>query len=631
MQNKKYLQNFLIILLISIFNVSGKVTADSVYDFVTGQAISIIPQNPAEKLLFNAIKNGVLANFDKLPKEQRTVKTYRLNMYLRSFSSNNIPRLLIQGATFDGEFDLSYLSITQVRIYRCIFNDVIWFIGSKTDFVEFKACNFLKKINACRLQTNLFVKFNGCLFKNAELDLSRAIIGGELDFGDSKFQCENSSALNARDTKIDGSIYFENCDIEGNTCLQYTEVNGNIFIDNARLYFPNGVTIDATCAKAKGLILKRSLIIGEVRFPGSKIATSVEFTNVQLKNDTKLALDMQYSTVDGIVCFRESTEIFGCISFDYSKIENDIYFLDAKLIDKLDTAGGLRPVGEVLLARKCNIGGQMVFSENFIVIGTIRLEKTNIEGSLELRCDSTSQFAIVLRGTHTISYGDNKYSWKNAGQIILDGFVYETFSANTIIDWEYRVKWIRKQKEFCIQPYQQLANVLRMQSDENSAKKVLIAMEKDFSKWGKTTFLQRSFHWLYSIFDYGYSPWKALYYMFGFILFGTIFFGAGFRKGLMKPSKDSEITNKDLTDFLVTKKWENLVDYLIYSLDLLLPIINLKHSENWIPDRLAGKTSFVNFYFNWGSILRIYYWLHIVAGWVIGTVFVIAISGIMKQ
>jgi hypothetical protein len=53
----------------------------------------------------------------------------------------------------------------------------------------------------------------------------------------------------------------------------------------------------------------------------------------------------------------------------------------------------------------------------------------------------------------------------------------------------------------------------------------------------------------------------------------------------------------------------------IYSLDVLLPVVNLHQEEFWIPQ----------------GVVRWWAWLAILAGWLLTTVVVAALSGLLKK
>ena len=73
---------------------------------------------------------------------------------------------------------------------------------------------------------------------------------------------------------------------------------------------------------------------------------------------------------------------------------------------------------------------------------------------------------------------------------------------------------------------------------------------------------------------------------------------------------------------------------LIYSLETFVPIVKLKLEEYWIPDANRG---FVLLWFDRfplltvGGLFRCYLWFHILAGWVLTTLWVAGFTGLLKS
>ena len=60
---------------------------------------------------------------------------------------------------------------------------------------------------------------------------------------------------------------------------------------------------------------------------------------------------------------------------------------------------------------------------------------------------------------------------------------------------------------------------------------------------------------------------------------------------------------------------------ILYSADVFLPIVNLHQEDFWLPN---GKHDV-------GWYVLLYMWFHIAAGWVLTTVFVVGLTGIVKK
>ncbi len=60
---------------------------------------------------------------------------------------------------------------------------------------------------------------------------------------------------------------------------------------------------------------------------------------------------------------------------------------------------------------------------------------------------------------------------------------------------------------------------------------------------------------------------------------------------------------------------------LVYSIDVTIPIINLEQRVYWLPDTSTTK----------GLRVQILMWVFIAAGWALSTLFVAAVTGLVRR
>jgi hypothetical protein len=219
---------------------------------------------------------------------------------------------------------------------------------------------------------------------------------------------------------------------------------------------------------------------------------------------------------------------------------------------------------------------------------------------------------------------DDEGSWPQQGRLRIDGLEYEGFAGDpTPMDAQRRLKWLRRQlPDFRPQPYDQLARVFRRMGWEAEAVEVLIAKQKDLIRYGKLSWWDKLTRRILGVtIRYGYCSGLALLWGLDFVIIGCLFFELAYIFGLMVPSS-LEIP----TDSLHSAGWRLPPNYpqfqaLAYSLDAFLPIVDLHQESFWLPD--AGKP--------FGALIRLYLWLHIVAGWFFSTLFVSGVTGLVKS
>ena len=99
---------------------------------------------------------------------------------------------------------------------------------------------------------------------------------------------------------------------------------------------------------------------------------------------------------------------------------------------------------------------------------------------------------------------------------------------------------------------------------------------------------------------YGYRTWQVGLWLLAFLIAGTVFFWVAYPEHITAAKRASE--TPDFQPF-------------IYSLDLLIPVINLQQRAAWIPHGAA----------QWVAVVLT------LAGWVLTTVAVAALSGLLKK
>jgi hypothetical protein len=275
-------------------------------------------------------------------------------------------------------------------------------------------------------------------------------------------------------------------------------------------------------------------------------------------------------------------------------------------------------------------------------------------------------------------FKDDEKSWPKANNLNLDGFTYDV-----IIDTENsdnlsnRIAWLRLQptNTFYAQPYQQLATILRARGYEDEANTVMI--EKNEVQSHSTIFLSSSWWW-YNIFGksigYGYRPMRAMWASIGFIFAGWLFFTLGFNKKfrrfedcwatqmvveLIKNGRcNCEWGRQMLVEFIAGSNYspdgnlfsptdtekafikegdkpdENYPKFnaFIYSLETFVPFVKLGVGDYWQPNANKGRLLpwREKGFLTTGGLLRIYFWIHIIAGWILTTLLVGALTGLIK-
>jgi len=179
-------------------------------------------------------------------------------------------------------------------------------------------------------------------------------------------------------------------------------------------------------------------------------------------------------------------------------------------------------------------------------------------------------------------------------------------------------KWSHLRPRVSAQPYEHLAEVLRKSGHEGEAREVLI--EKNWRMADEVKFNWRRAGgewWWYKIWGpllgFGYETWRAFWASVALIMVGWLIFRRSKGKGFIIPTDPNAYVAG--TAKLVPAYPP--FNAFIYSLETFVPLVKLGQADHWGP--LGAK--------RW---LHRYSWFHISAGWVLTTVWVAGLTGVLK-
>lgn len=419
---------------------------------------------------------------------------------------------------------------------------------------------------------------------------------------------------------------------------------------------------------------------GEVRLPGVQIGGDLQCNGAKLDNKAGNALLADSAVIKGSVFLSDDFTATGEVGLVGAQIDGDLECEGAKLDAK---------EGIALSANRAVIKGDVNLTGSFTSTGEVRLQGMWIDGSLSckgakldgksgvaLGCDGmqvTGSFffcglASPVQGVSLASAKvgrliDDAASWGE--KLVLDGFVYEHLAGEAPTDAATRLAWIKKQsckfiekEDFRPQPWKQLQKVLRAMGHTEDARQVGIAFEDhlraigrigqtpaDWQKWRRTAYshVVKAFHFSFKwLIGYGYRSLRLGAWMVGVWLFCAFVYWSAALQGVMAPSNPLVFQNMPQYEsckpnwYLCEALPEEYTGFspLAYSLDVLLPLVNLQQEQDWaalIPtpkgswyQELLGNWSFKHF-------VRLVIWFEILFGWVASLLLVAVVSGLTKR
>jgi hypothetical protein len=416
----------------------------------------------------------------------------------------------------------------------------------------------------------------------------------------------------------------------------------------------------ARCIDPKGIQLVAAKIIGPldlsfctVRFPLFLFRCCVtEEINVRSASLPGLFLNgssVQSISADGMHV-EGNVDLLGGFT-----AHGEVRLLGAQIGGNLDCSGGTfkNPPQEgpqsgstALNADGVNVTGSVFLRDGFAANGGVRLPGAQIGADLD--CSGGTFGELVVEGANIVRHLlvaliqdgakgkmnltnasaaaliDDEASWPAAGNLYLDGFVYGRITVGPT-DAETRLKWLALQPEFKPQPYSQLAKVLREGGHARDARRVLYERERRRRKAEDRSLFSRLISWVFkTTLGYGYYPHRvAVGGLVFLITIGWWFFRQGYLAGAVVPT-DRDAYYSFRTHGRPPDHYQRFTAF-IYSLENSVPLFNLGQKDLWTPDpspRGSDRRS---------DFLRRFRWCQIVLGWLLSTLFVASVTGVVRK
>jgi hypothetical protein len=218
------------------------------------------------------------------------------------------------------------------------------------------------------------------------------------------------------------------------------------------------------------------------------------------------------------------------------------------------------------------------------------------------------QGLVDLRHAHVGTLADAETSWPQ--RLRLRGFTYDALDDSSTIRAAARLRWLQADEEgYSPEPYEQLASVYRRAGRDQDARAIALGKQRARRRalandTQHRRILARSLQgWSFlldALVGYGYRTWLAGVWLLGLTFVGWWVYDLAYPTYLipLKPPGERPLFHAGL-----------------YALDLLLPIGDLNYQGAWVARGWARGV-----------------WLAwILAGWVLTTAVLAALTGILKR
>ena len=492
---------------------------------------------------------------------------------------------------------------------------------------------------------------------SAAVSLARATVGGTLDCRGGSFKKANASgdaptpetlwdiALSIEQATIGGPVFLDSgFKADGRVRLFAASVTA-VQCDGGSFSNPGGVALDASGIRVTERVLLRKDFNAEgaVVFRNSTVGGDFECAGATIDNAAGIAVDLSYSRIGGGAILTRGFSAVGTVLFHGAEINGALNCTAGSFMKPTSTAEAAtpNPMADVALsAEQAKIAGPIFLKSGFRAEGRVRLFAAAAlgvdcsEGSfvnaagiaLDLR-DMDLSGAFLLRSASVVgvlnlerarvaTLVDESSSWPS--RVELNGFTYSRLVSNDY-GWKSRKELLSRQTTYSSQPYIWLASVYRSGGHERDARKIQI--ERNKARLRSRT-LGRVNPWAQLMrltVGYGYEPWRAFIPVLLALALVTPAYARGAAHDEFRPTRSSP-TSSNVVSSQCTRHYPCL-EPIIYALDVIVPLVNLRQRESWYPDSSTRG----------GSILATLTSVLTIVGWMLTTAVVAGVTSALRR
>ncbi|WP_369205441.1 oxidoreductase [Streptomyces sp. PU-14G] len=408
--------------------------------------------------------------------------------------------------------------------------------------VRFEACRF-DEVVSLEGATTLAVAFVGCALPGLRASTTRC--GGRLDL--------RRSAIGERDGT------------ESAVDLVHADIAGGIRLDGAHLVAPGRVALEGGGLVVRGGVFCEDGFVaeGEIGFPGAELPGGLWMRGARIAVGAADVFAFHGDAVKASNVRLQGLRADGRIRLRGAQVDDLVSLQNAEL-----TGSG----------------------SSVMCVG-MRTE------ALDLRFARPPAGGVNLRNAHASRLQDDPRAWPTT--LGLDGFTYDWLgetAATRREDVRNRLAWLRYERVYAPQTYEQLASHYRRSGHEDEARRVLLVRER--RRRSTLGAAGRAWGWLLeATVGYGYRPWIAGIWLAVLTLLGSAVFAA-----------HTPVPNK---------KGEGApFNPVVYALDLMVPIGGLGQRDGWHWDE--------------GAVQGLAYGL-VAVGWILTTTVVAGVTRTLSR
>jgi sRNA-binding regulator protein Hfq len=631
-----------------------------------------------DRKLFRAVASGERADFSSINEEENDpagADKWRKKRIIRAKiiewlctdrnAKDKISHkgIMVKGARIDGVLNLADARIPfSLSFIKCAFPDTILLGNAVVQTLNLEGTHS-GAIEAYGLKVEGSVYLRDGFRAEGEVSLRAAKISGQLDCTNGQFINRKGMAIDGDAMQVGASVFLrDGFKAEGEVRLRYAHISGQLDCDSGEFINPMGTAIDGAAMQVGAdVLLRRSFEAkGKVSLLLARISGRLACDSGQFINPGKTAIDGDAMEVASSVFLRNGFKAEGEVNLVGAKISGQLDCRDGQFINA-DTVAingsgmqvgwsvylrrGFRAEGEVVMSgvkisgqlacdsgqfinpgktaingNAMEVGGHVILRDSIKVVGEVDLQTAIIGGGLQWRAFvSPENTTLDLRSCKIGILDDDSACWPSKGRLHLHGLTYNSLGDNAPKNAESRIEWLNRQPEdqFRPQPYEQLAKILRETGRDEDAKKIMIAKNWEQIKSGEMPFYTKLWRRIMGLtIGFGYRPMRVLWLILLIVALGVVCFERGSRAKMMTPVKQGGFTNTDAQGNQQLSEDYPQFYSIIYSIDLFVPLVDLHQASYWMPTGSA--------------LLSCYMWFHIIMGWILTTLLVVGLTGVLK-
>lgn len=502
-----------------------------------------------------------------------------------------------------------------------------------------------------------------------KVGLLGAQIGGSLECGGASFDGNGGAAFSADRVFVRGSVFLSHrLTAIGRVHFLGAHIEGSLNCHNASFDGNNEDAFSADRAVVKGSVFLKDgfKAVGTVRLVGMHVGGEISCHNASFDGKGGDAFSADRVVVKGSVFMSKGFKAVGTVRLMGAKIEGQLSCLGASF-DGLD--------GVALKVDRMCVNGSFILCE-------LKLPLKNssfVRAEVAVLNDDEKSWGdnLVLDGfVYSFLSGDApgraapRIAWLNKQKPLMAG-------GGDVIGTN---------KDFRPQPWRQLQKVLAEMGHAEEAREVGIAFEQrlrqagligqspeSWPSWRRWAYSQpaRILHFLYGeLTGFGYQPTRLLlwFFLMWFTCTGIYWYAAA-REGVFAPTNPIVFQHDDYFHcrpdresvwlqrspaaaglavreipknlkgsgnwYLCPELREEYTGFspLAFSLDILLPLVDLQQQKDWAPMIPTPKAGFFEELtsFGWKHFIRILIWFETLFGWLVSLLLVAIVSGLAKR